>query len=307
MGRITVFSSDGCPHCWRVKNELNRLQIPFLEISITAHPEKREDMIKLANRFSTPQVFFNTRHVGGADETIQQLQEWEKKGSAKKRYQRDIEAHPDPVNPRFSLPDTTAADKNKDGALSSCADREKMVKLPNGTKSTVLDVVETLKKILPIRNLNYRMTVYRNCFTGAEAVKVFQEHYDASLKEAIEFGKHLQELEMLHHVKDDHVFSDTPDLYFRLHCHQTSTVLNTYRVWNEPSTLGPMQLCMCLRELLTQIEFAMTDENGLMDYENAHKCPLFPVFEEAVCELQKVDLKSMDDKMKTVSSNVLSG
>ena len=76
MGRITVFSTDGCPHCKRVKVALLSRDMPFIDISLTKHPHKRQDMMALSDRVSTPQVFFNTRHVGGADETIALLEEW---------------------------------------------------------------------------------------------------------------------------------------------------------------------------------------------------------------------------------------
>ena len=134
MGRITMFCADGCPHSRRVEAAFARRGIPLVQISATQHPDKRADMIALSQgRRSTPQVFFNTRHVGGVDETLAVLHEWDgtdhcetvqdnkkkkinksKKEeqqekrvvyqSAYQRFQQEIEQQFDPSNPRFQIP-----------------------------------------------------------------------------------------------------------------------------------------------------------------------------------------------------------
>lgn len=40
--------------------------LPFVTINIDEHPDRRADMMKLASQFSVPQVFFNSKHIGGA-------------------------------------------------------------------------------------------------------------------------------------------------------------------------------------------------------------------------------------------------
>ena len=68
MGRITIFALSSCPHCKRVKAFLTDKSWEYYEISLTSYPEKRSDMLALADRLTVPQVFFNTRHLGGAAE-----------------------------------------------------------------------------------------------------------------------------------------------------------------------------------------------------------------------------------------------
>jgi hypothetical protein len=46
----------------------------------------------------------------------------------------------------------------------------------------------------------------------------------------------------------------------------------------------------------------VTDSKGQVNYKGAHMSSLYPVFEEAVCELQGVDLSAMDKNTLTVSS-----
>ena len=76
MGRITVFTAEGCSASIRTTALLEKRKLPFIVINVTDHPSKRMDLLKLCHRYSTPQVFFNTRHIGGCKETIALLNEW---------------------------------------------------------------------------------------------------------------------------------------------------------------------------------------------------------------------------------------
>lgn len=38
----------------------------YTNINLSVYPEKRADMLKLADRLTVPQIFFNDKHIGGA-------------------------------------------------------------------------------------------------------------------------------------------------------------------------------------------------------------------------------------------------
>ena len=97
MGRVTIFSLEECPHCKRAKAALKERGIPYTEISLSTHPQRRSDVLVLSDRLSVPQVFFNEKHIGGADETIALLKQWDEEGSAQKKFQEEVESKPDPV------------------------------------------------------------------------------------------------------------------------------------------------------------------------------------------------------------------
>jgi len=65
MGRITIFTEDGCEGSLALRSLLFDNSIPFHDISLSEHPERRQDMITLTNDLSTPQIFFNSLHIGG--------------------------------------------------------------------------------------------------------------------------------------------------------------------------------------------------------------------------------------------------
>ena len=303
MGRITIFSADGCPHCKRVKVALSARDIPFAEISVTRYPQKRQDMLALSDRVSTPQVFFNTRHVGGANETIALLETWDREkdvfASPYERYMAEIGKHFDPSNPRLALP--TAEDAVVPEVNPVKRGDQLSVELPTGKRVTVVEATEMLKAILPSRDNLQRMTRYKKAFTGKEAVTMLSAQLGVPKEKIIAFGVRLQDQNLLHSIVDGLIFDDSDDL-FRLQCFATPDVINSYRIWTENVDQDAMSLVNRLSNLMNKIENDETNGDGSIDYEKTVKSPLYPIFEDAVCELQAVDIQCMDDKTKTVSN-----
>jgi glutaredoxin len=110
MGRITLFTADGSADCVRVMRAFQKLSMPYIEINVTQYPEKLKDMKALTDRWTTPQVFFNTRYIGGADETMALLYEWTSDQryyqTPYERYVVEISSLKDPTNPRLSVPES---------------------------------------------------------------------------------------------------------------------------------------------------------------------------------------------------------
>ena len=77
MKTITVYSGPFCNFCEAAKRLLQRNNLTFKEIDISAEAGLRDEMIKKANGKRTiPQIFFDDHHVGGYVE----LRELEKSG-----------------------------------------------------------------------------------------------------------------------------------------------------------------------------------------------------------------------------------
>jgi glutaredoxin-like protein len=68
---VTVFSRPGCPHCVRVKAQLVAAGVAFEELVLN-RDYTDTTLRAVAGATSTPQVFVNGRHIGGADD----LQAW---------------------------------------------------------------------------------------------------------------------------------------------------------------------------------------------------------------------------------------
>ena len=251
-------------------------------------------MLQLADRLTVPQVFFNQKHIGGADETLAAIAEWDFE-----RYQKEIASEADPTDPRLQVPTTPPVVEPPPPPRPDQAS----VTLPGGsggTRATVLETMEQLKEILPGADLKHALTIYKKSFTGQTAVEAITSRYEITESDAVAFGRQLQKADILHHVVSDgdHEFANAPHLYFRLQCHQEPAVLNSYRVWTERVDPDAMALVQRLKKKMVKVESAVT-VSGLVDYAAARNVPEYPELEEAVCELQKVDMFPMDDTTRT--------
>lgn len=297
MGRITIFTIDECKFCKRTKAALTDLQIPFTEINLSSYPEKRSDMLILSDQLTVPQVFFNDKHMGGADDTIAVLKKWEEEMSHKtllQRYQEEIESHPDSTDPRLQPPSTLPK------VIEPPPERSDVDKipLPNGEYVTVLDLTEQLKKIIPSFEISQFTGKFLNCFKGIVGVEKLQGNFGITDKEgAINFGLLLQERQIMHHVKNKHKFGENTKLY-RLQPYHSPDVLNSYRVWNDRVDQNPIALVFRLAKMMGKIMSDSTDSDGNVNYISASKHQTYPEFEEAVCEIQDVSITDMDDKTK---------
>jgi len=296
MGRITLFSLTECPHCKRTKAAFLDRGIPFTEISLSTHPEKRTDMLSIADRLTVPQVFFNNKHIGGADDTITELVKWDEESkfaTALERYKQEIEAEPEPDDPRLAVPNTPPTLEK----TPPPRDEEKSIQLPDGTMATVLDVMLKLQSVMPIADLKHNLVIYKKSFNGVDSIFSLTRAYASSMEDALLFGKRLEKAKIIHHVVNEHSYGNNL-YYFRLQCHQQPDILNSFRVWTERVDEDSMSLLTRLKKLLGKIESAVTDNQGLVNYKDAHNNENWKIFEEAVCELQGVDMGLMDESTK---------
>ncbi|XP_018557173.1 uncharacterized protein zgc:152951 isoform X4 [Lates calcarifer] len=68
LGRVTVYSIQGCPHCIQAKATLGRFEVPVCDVDVGRHPELRTRVKELTGRSTVPQIFFNNVHIGGNDD-----------------------------------------------------------------------------------------------------------------------------------------------------------------------------------------------------------------------------------------------
>ncbi len=66
--RITLFSKPGCAHCARARQMLNEHGLRFEEIALGSHGVSYSSLQAVSGRGTTPQVFVEGRHIGGADD-----------------------------------------------------------------------------------------------------------------------------------------------------------------------------------------------------------------------------------------------
>jgi len=271
-------------------------------------PSRRSDMISLSDRLSVPQVFFNDKHIGGADDTIQFLEkEWGSDSLA------EILAKSNPTDQRLREI-TDKAVLPKDPLPRAESDQ---VVLPGGTKMSVLELLETkLKPRLSgsahSAGLLGLFKGHKNTFTGAEAMEAWKNDFGLdNEEEAMAFASQLLKRKIMHlinHKNDvlEEEFSASKTLFYRLQCFHTPYILNSYRIWDTTAdTNDPMGVLDRLKTLLGKVESSVTNDKGEVDYKQAVYKEGYAEFEEAVCELQLIDMGTLDHKTLLVRNPLL--
>ena len=99
MGKVTVFSLDGCPQCTRAKKLLDDKGVQYDCISLSLHPEWKNLLFVLTNgRTSLPQIFLNKEHIGGADELYHLEKEGKLQGVLQKALAEECVDFPPPLH-----------------------------------------------------------------------------------------------------------------------------------------------------------------------------------------------------------------
>ncbi len=71
MPTVEIYTKPTCGFCHMAKRLLNSKGISFVEVNISAQPERRAEMIQRAQGRSTvPQIFIDDTHVGGCDDLM---------------------------------------------------------------------------------------------------------------------------------------------------------------------------------------------------------------------------------------------
>ena len=71
MTTVEIYTRPTCGFCHMAKRLLTSKGVSFSEVDISAHPNRRPEMIQRAGGRSTvPQIFIGGKHVGGCDDLM---------------------------------------------------------------------------------------------------------------------------------------------------------------------------------------------------------------------------------------------
>ena len=66
--KVTMYTARFCPYCLRARSLLKKKGIDYEEISVGGDNSLWDEMEKLSNRNTVPQIFINGQSVGGYDD-----------------------------------------------------------------------------------------------------------------------------------------------------------------------------------------------------------------------------------------------
>ena len=64
-GRVTLYSTEPCSFCRRVKALLEARELAYTEVNLSKDPEGRLELVRKTGMMSFPQVLVGDRLVGG--------------------------------------------------------------------------------------------------------------------------------------------------------------------------------------------------------------------------------------------------
>ena len=318
MGRITIFTSHDILS-WRVKSVLDALSLPYHEINLSDHPQYQASLESLALTSSVPQVFFNTRHVGGYKETLKELYKWNTQGSQVsskskvvtplERYRAEVEAMSEPQG----FPCITARDiqqfavkRTLEKHLSDPCKRPLFLRWPDASSwMSVGELTERLELCLPLQQHFYKGVTYKKSFLGHELVQVLENLMRGSDLEMAKCDTLAQKLLDLQVILPANASVASPgstkfndSRLYRLHCHATPDVVNSFCSFkskylegaaSRPSRQNAQGMVLRMHDLLNEIERDCLNRKGKIDYTRAYLHPAFTDLECVASELQVID------------------
>jgi len=325
MGVVTVFVSDECADSQLVLKLFRKHTIPFQTLNVDTYPRKRALMIKRADCLTTPHVFFNQKHIGGAKAVKSLLERYDQEAQKpssptvyERIYREVLIEYESPIDSQmFKL---TSAERSDAIILSHQDDIDRkglydfdFVQVTEKVKISICKVSRDLLQWLPRKNNRMAIlfksshqtsSAYKTYYSGSEVINTLMKHYNfLSSDRAVVFGQELLNLGVIHRIGKDRLVSNLfcAKGSYRLQSLRSSKILNSFRTWNERTGLNNLSLhpILTLSRLLrqmTEILTSATNDAGIVDYCAARKNPKFRDFEEAVCELQLVNIKDIDDE-----------
>ena len=67
-GTVVVYSIPACPHCRSAKATLAQRGLQYVDVDLERFPHLGPWLTEATGKTSVPQIFFNSRHIGGNSE-----------------------------------------------------------------------------------------------------------------------------------------------------------------------------------------------------------------------------------------------
>ena len=69
MARVLIYLTASCPYCQAAERLLARKGVSDIErVRVDLEPARRDEMVAKSGRRTVPQIWIDSRHVGGSDE-----------------------------------------------------------------------------------------------------------------------------------------------------------------------------------------------------------------------------------------------
>ena len=289
LGRVVIYSIAGCPHCLAAKTRLKAESLEYTEVRVDRFPAfVREWVQRRTGKTSVPQIFFNSRHVGGNKE----LQEALDSDDARKELLELLDHEPGTEDQPL-LPNP--GDAIDEGELEEIKIEE------DNQFGLVKKLVESNLVGNNYASISSRLTCspVKYSITGINLLKFLT---DVGEKDAEVVAKHLLESKFIRKFnnQEEKIAFDPDCIYIvaGMEAQSDTKCLNTFKMSSSVLT-SPDLLAQQIRNVLLKLFSNFLSEDGsAVDYSGISKSKLFEQFKLLAVELQRVDIAVMTESEK---------
>jgi glutaredoxin 3 len=65
---VKMYTTRFCPYCVRARSLLANKNVKFIDIAVDSEPDLRREMVELSGRYTVPQIWIGSKHIGGYDD-----------------------------------------------------------------------------------------------------------------------------------------------------------------------------------------------------------------------------------------------
>ena len=280
LGRITVYSIVGCPHCTAAKKRLKDENLQYFDVSVDKFPDHvREWVREKTGKTSVPQIFFNSSYIGGNKELQEALNDTDK---------------------RKSILDLLDCEPGEDLPILPSPGEALNAELDGGSEFELkTDPNFHLVEKLIEKNIPGSNTLPGSCPLWSSGVRNSLREKDL-LNFLKDEGEAEETLDQLLAAKFLRRVTGESDLYVvtGLENREQSKALNTFKL-SSALLPSPDLMSQHIRNLLLQLfNKFLSGDGSSVDYNGIKQSQLWQRFRLMSVELQRVDIESMTEEEK---------
>jgi len=66
--KVKMYTTRFCPYCVRARSLLASKNVDFIDVAVDSEPDLRREMVDLSGRYTVPQIWIGSKHIGGYDD-----------------------------------------------------------------------------------------------------------------------------------------------------------------------------------------------------------------------------------------------
>ncbi|GMJ04546.1 hypothetical protein like AT3G11920 [Hibiscus trionum] len=241
-GRITLFTKSNCENCIAARKFFREKGHRYVEINIDVFTKKAEELMGRTGDAEVPKIFFNGCLIGG----LETLKSWSESGELEEKMKELL----GPKCPE-------EAQEAPDYGIDDEEDEE----------DEMVEVVNYLRRNLPIQDRLIKMKMVKSCFAGTDTVEAIINYLDCGRRKGIATAKMMAQKHFIHHVFGENDFENGNHYYrflehepFIMGCFNFRTLTND----NEPKAAS------VIADKLSKLMFAIVEMDGYVSDNRFH-------------------------------------